>query len=55
MLVIGCPIDHGGYLMCWQAEQKNRLRTTLYEKTDDLYCPNGIMILYEDLATFQQL
>jgi hypothetical protein len=49
MLVIGCPIDHGGYLMCWQAEQKNRLTTT-----DDLYFPIGILIVYEDLATFQQ-
>ena len=47
MLVIGCPIDHGGYLMCWQAEQKNRLTTT-----DDLYFPIGILIEYEDLATF---
>jgi uncharacterized protein YbaR (Trm112 family) len=54
MLVIGCPIDHGGYLMCWQAEQKKRLTTSLYDKTDDLYFPIGIMILHEDLATFQQ-
>jgi hypothetical protein len=47
MLVIGCPIDHGGYLMFWQAEQKNRLTTT-----DDLCFPIGILIECEDLATF---
>jgi hypothetical protein len=54
MLVIGCSIDHGGYVMCWQAEQNNRLTTTRYDKTDYLYFPVGILILYEDLATFQQ-
>ena len=54
MLDIGCPIDHGGYEMCWQAEQKTRLTTTLYDITDYLYFPIGIMICYEDLATFQQ-
>jgi uncharacterized protein YbaR (Trm112 family) len=50
MLVIGCPIDNGGYVMCWQAEQKNRLTTTLYDKADYLYFPIGILILYKDLA-----
>jgi hypothetical protein len=54
MLIFGCPIDHGGYVMCWQAEQNNRLTSTLYHKTDYLYFSVGIFILYEDLATFQQ-